>query len=75
VTEGTREPLPEVQRAEALRDISAARPGAQTTELWVTVAQLGFAAVALCLGEREVAMVALAAAGVYPVSRAVAKKA
>lgn len=52
----------------------AARPGIRTSELWVTVAQLAFAAFALSLGKDDVAMVALAAAGLYPVSRAVVKR-
>lgn len=52
----------------------AERPGPKTTELWVTVAQLAFAAFALHLGKDDVAMVALAAAGLYPISRAVTKR-
>lgn len=52
----------------------AARPGLRTSELWITVAQLVFAGWALWLGKDDVAMVALAAAGLYPVSRAVVKR-
>lgn len=52
----------------------AARPGIRTTELWVTVAQLAFAFGALALGKDDVAMVALAAAGIYPLSRAAVKR-
>jgi hypothetical protein len=55
-------------------ETAAERPGPKTTELWVTVAQLVFAGFALYLGKDDVAMVALAAAGVYPISRAVTKR-
>ncbi len=52
----------------------ALRPGVRTTELWVTLAQLAFAGWALWLGKDDVAMVALAAAGLYPISRGLAKR-
>lgn len=55
-------------------DAPALRPGLKTTELWVTVAQLAFAFGALALGKDDVAMVALAAAGIYPLSRAAVKR-
>lgn len=62
-----------VVREEEIRDSHAATPGKQTSEFLVVVAQLAFAAFALHLGEKEVAMVALASSGLYPVSRAITK--
>lgn len=67
-------PDPVVSRSAAARDTHAATPGKQTSEFLVVLAQLAFAAFCLHLGEREVAMVALAASGLYPVSRAITKK-
>lgn len=61
---------PLTERAEALESLTKARSGIRTTELWITLAQLAFAGWALWLGKDDVAMVALAAAGLYPVSRA-----
>lgn len=61
----------EVQETKAEAQI---RTGSKTTEFLVTLAQLAFAAYALWLGKDEVAMVALAAAGLYPLSRSMVKR-
>jgi hypothetical protein len=63
-----------VSEIEQASSEAAPRPGIRTSELWVTVAQLAFAAFALWLGKDDVAMVALAAAGLYPLSRAAVKR-
>lgn len=62
------------ERSQTTPEAAAERPGPKTTELWVTLAQLVFAGFALHLGKDDVAMVALAAAGLYPISRAVTKR-
>lgn len=60
--------------AQTTKTAAAQRAGSDTTEFRVTLVQFAFAAFALHLGDREVAMVALAAAGLYPISRAVVKR-
>ena len=63
--------------SEALDDAKAqavGRSGIQTSEFWLSVALLTFAGFALWIGKDEVAMVALGASGLYPISRAVVKR-
>jgi len=53
---------------------SVRRTGLDTSEFKLTVVQLLFAGFAMYLGRDDVAMVALASAGLYPISRAVVKR-